>query len=415
MASSKQRLWTKNYTLAFFSKSLNAISFSVVITTMATYAMRRFEVGEGVAGAIAGSFVFFTMLGRLYSGYCMENHSAKRMLLASSAGLVVVTLPYCFNLPLLPFVILLAFHGVVFGFCSNSVTAISTSVIPKNRLGEGIGYLGLSTTLSTALGPFLGLMLLNNGLYLGYHLIFAVFAAAGFIVSVPIKADAGGVGKRKLKTGELQSGSKGRSDDLAHGQVGIDEERLIGIWRFIDRKALPASAAAFISALCYSGMSSFVSPYFSGFGLAETVPIYFIVFSVAMMLIRPFAGTLQDRFGDAAVLVPSLAFYFLAPIVCIILPIWYGMCVVAVLMALGYGAAFSILQTMAVRRSLGDHIGLATSTYFMCADLGSAVGPAILGSMIALVSYAGMFIAMAFVVAVLFAYCQLIVFPRVGK
>ena len=61
-------------------------------------------------------------------------------------------------------------HGIAFGFSSTTGT-ISSRLIPEERKGEGIGYYGLSVTLASAFGPFLGLVLNNN---LGFSSIFGI-------------------------------------------------------------------------------------------------------------------------------------------------------------------------------------------------------------------------------------------------
>jgi MFS family permease len=44
---------------------------------------------------------------------------------------------------------------------STALNAIVTEFIPEKRKGEGINYYGLSTSLAAAIGPFIGLLLLN--------------------------------------------------------------------------------------------------------------------------------------------------------------------------------------------------------------------------------------------------------------
>lgn len=62
-------------------------------------------------------------------------------------------------------------HGIAFGFSSTATGTISSRLIPEERKGEGIGYYGLSVTLASAFGPFLGLVLNNN---LGFSSIFGI-------------------------------------------------------------------------------------------------------------------------------------------------------------------------------------------------------------------------------------------------
>lgn len=49
-------------------------------------------------------------------------------------------------------------HGIAYhGLSSTATGTIVANIIPASRRGEGIGYYMLSSTLATAIGPFLGL------------------------------------------------------------------------------------------------------------------------------------------------------------------------------------------------------------------------------------------------------------------
>ncbi|MBL3921690.1 MFS transporter, partial [Bacteroides thetaiotaomicron] len=52
-------------------------------------------------------------------------------------------------------------NGFGYGTVSTATNAIVTAYIPASKKGEGINYYGLSTSLAAAVGPFLGMILLN--------------------------------------------------------------------------------------------------------------------------------------------------------------------------------------------------------------------------------------------------------------
>ncbi|OFE42366.1 MFS transporter [Acinetobacter towneri] len=60
-----------------------------------------------------------------------------------------------------------------------------------------------------------------------------------------------------------------------------------------------------------------------------------------------------------------------------------GFMFAAVLIGIGFGSAQPCLQTISIQRSPKDRIGLATSTYFCCYDIGIAMGALVLGYVIA--------------------------------
>ena len=53
-------------------------------------------------------------------------------------------------------------NGFGYGTVSTATNAIVTAYIPESKHGEGINYYGLSTSLAAAIGPFIGMILLNN-------------------------------------------------------------------------------------------------------------------------------------------------------------------------------------------------------------------------------------------------------------
>ena len=55
--------------------------------------------------------------------------------------------------------------GIGFGMTSTSFPTMASDVIPIKRLGEGMGYFGLSTTLAMSIGPMIGLTLLQDGVH----------------------------------------------------------------------------------------------------------------------------------------------------------------------------------------------------------------------------------------------------------
>ena len=78
-------------------------------------------------------------------------------------------------------------HGIAFGFSSTATGTISSRIIPENRKGEGIGYYGLSVTLASAIGPFIGLVFNNH---LGFKSIFAISLLSiliAFVLSILLK------------------------------------------------------------------------------------------------------------------------------------------------------------------------------------------------------------------------------------
>ena len=73
-------------------------------------------------------------------------------------------------------------------------------------------------------------------------------------------------------------------------------------------------------------------------------------------------------------------------------------------LGVGYGAVLSAAQAAAVRSAPLTRVGLSTSTYFLCMDVGVALGPMLMGALVPALGYRGMYVAAAAVVALGLVY-----------
>jgi MFS family permease len=69
-----------------------------------------------------------------------------------------------------------------------------------------------------------------------------------------------------------------------------------------------------------------------------------------------------------------------------------------VLMGLGYGNFQSIAQALAIKLTPHHRMGLANSTYFIALDLGLGLGPLMLGYIVPVFGYRGMYMVLVAVI-----------------
>ena len=108
------------------------------------------------------------LAGRLGAGRIIDHLQPKNVLIGGVIGSIIAIALYFTIHSILILMFVRFIHGIAFGF--SSTATISSRLIPEERKGEGIGYYGLSVTLASAFGPFLGLVLNNN---LGFSSILA--------------------------------------------------------------------------------------------------------------------------------------------------------------------------------------------------------------------------------------------------
>lgn len=70
-------------------------------------------------------------------------------------------------------------QGIAVGIAGTATGTIIAQILPNTRKGEGIGYYSLSAILATAIGPFIGILLLKAEN--GFQWIFALNIVLSFV------------------------------------------------------------------------------------------------------------------------------------------------------------------------------------------------------------------------------------------
>ena len=174
-------------------------------------------------------------------------------------------------------------HGAAFGLATSVSATMAANIVPKNRRGEGIAIFGLAATLSTAIGPFLGMFLYRNSTF---NVIFGVSACAaalafviGLFTSVP-----------EIKLTENQTA----------------ELKSFKLRNFLEPSTLPIGILITVIFICYASLTSFLTPYATEIDLLEAASFYFLVYAVVVFFTRPFIGKLFDKKGPNIIMYPAI-------------------------------------------------------------------------------------------------------------
>ena len=163
----------------------------------------------------------------------------------------------------------------------------------------------------------------------------------------------------------------------------------------------------FLVAFSYSSINSYVDAYTSRIGLAGWAAAVFLVYAIALILVRPVAGKLQDRRGENAVLYPSIASMAVATTLCAActyFPTPVLLVLVGIFIALGFGTSMSAGLAVVGRMTGGSKAAPGIATFYLLCDFGCGIGPLALGLLIGPLGYAGMYIACAFIALAGVAY-----------
>jgi MFS family permease len=385
MSKKKEPLWTRNFILAFVINLLMSLVFYVLMTSMAPYAMYRFEASTGLAGLVTGVYIAGLMLGRVIIGRLIDRLGGRRILILSSIGNLAICAFYLASSTLPLLITNRIVHGIVAAMCSTTTATLIAQMVAPNRRGEGIGFYSLSVILGAAMGPFVALPMIRHAQFQSVLWLAVAAAAIAMLMACFVNQPHIRVSKQP------QPESRSRLDS------------------FIDVSVLPIAMVGIVIALSFSGLVAFLSPYCAEIGLEGPAGWFFPVYSAAILVSRPFSGRLLDAKGANIIVYPALILYAVGMFLFSQSHSGSILLLSAVVIGFGYGNYQSSGQVIAIKGVPPTRLGLATSTYMLFYDFGYGLGPLLTGLLVPFTGYRGLFlITVAVIVAALAMYHVLV-------
>ena len=138
--SFKEPLWTKDYILNIVNNFLLFIIFYMLMVYTTSFAISSFNASVSEAGLASGTFILGALVSRLFSGRYLDFVGRRKMLLFSACLYLLSTVSYHFIMNMMFLLVLRFVQGAAYGMMSTVIATEITSIIPKSRRGEGIGY-----------------------------------------------------------------------------------------------------------------------------------------------------------------------------------------------------------------------------------------------------------------------------------
>ncbi|MEL4026653.1 MFS transporter [Lysinibacillus endophyticus] len=374
MKLNKEKLWTKDFLIVSGVNFLLTLVFYLLVVIIGVYAVNEYHASTSQAGLVTGIFIVGTLIGRLFIGRYINTIGRKRTLFIGLILFIATTLLYFVHLGIAFLIITRLLHGVTLGIASTATGTIVAQVIPNSRKGEGIGYYSMSTTLATAIGPFIGLYMTQHTSSQWIFILCLALGIISFITALFVRVPELEV----TKEATVQKGVK--------------------LSQFIEPKAVPIAVITLIVAFCYSSVLSFINFYAIEIDLVNTASFFFLVYSLAVFISRPFTGRLMDEKGANTIMYPAFVFFAVGMLILGFAHNSFMLLLGGVLIGLGFGNMQSCTQTIAIKLTPPHRMGLATSTFFIFLDAGLGFGPYLLGFFIPTLNYSTLYIILAFVV-----------------
>jgi MFS family permease len=306
-------------------------------------------------GLMTTIFMLAAIVTRPFVGYLIHRVNVKKMSVFTLL-FVAVTLSLSYGQESVPYLLLLRiFHGIGFGIMTTILATLATNIIPKKRLGEGIGYYGLATSIGTSMAPMIALALLAYMPFNTLLIIAVVLAVITFLCSFMIKTQEAPVSSKTI------------------------EKKLSFKESIFDKKAFIPSLLCVFFSITLGGVVSFLRELGKEAHLGGTVSLFFLIVAIIMLVARPISGKLYDTYGHKVIIYPAI---ICGVIGLFLLSITNGsvtLLTAGFFYGIAYGTVTPTLQAIAVSLVTKEKQGTANAMYFSAMDLGTAIGSTGLG------------------------------------
>ena len=377
----KAKLWTNQYLVIILLSLVMFASFYMITAGFPIF-VATISDNPAIAGIMTSTLMTASLITRFFASVIIQKVNMKLLLIISLlyfCGTIALT----FVNESVGFLIFIrALQGIGFCMLTNLVFTISSSIVPKSRLGEGIVYFAMSTSVGTTLGPLIAISYLAKYSFRSMMMLTLGLMLFSFVCSFFTKNTAK-VEKEAPKTTKKEPFYK---------------------YMFDKRVLLPSILVSF-NYMAIAGTVNFMGAFGKEINVGGSISQFFIAQGVAMVIVRAFSGKIFDRFGHRILIIPAA---ISGAIGLVLLGFSTSMWMVILSGAL-FGIAFAVvqptIQAWALTLVPPEKKATANSMLLIFIDFGLAVGSVGLGFLAKFVGYGMTFsYSAAFMIIVLLVY-----------
>lgn len=322
-----------------------------------------------LVGVVSSFYAVSSLVTKPFSGQAADCFERKKVVALSGILMAVSFAGYGFSENITMLMASRLINGVGLAFCMIACLTMVSDTVSENRLVSGVAYYSVAIAAAQAIGPGIGLELLEK---FGYRMAF--FLGTAVMIGATVFA-------LTMKT-----------------EKSCNKKAFRIRWENIyAREAVIPALLMLLLAAVYVNIASYLVLFAESIGV-EGIGGFFSVNAVALFASRPLVGKASERIGIVKTLVIAITLFGLSMLMIGSagnLPVFLA---AAVLNAFGYGACQPLIQSICMKSVPADRRGSASATSYYGTDIGYLLGPILAGWMVEQRGYGFMFQMMGILV-----------------
>lgn len=352
----KQNMYSKDIILVLIA-TFFYMSSPMLVTPLITGFTESIGASAAVMGFVGGLMNLCSLFCRPLAGNLADRLSKYKVSLIGASFMVLSCIGYILAPNAAVVVVSRIINGVGFACCSVCMATWMSDMLPKEKIGSGMGVYGTMNALAMAVAPAIGVSVYRRFGYRTAFSIALVFSVAILIVIQFIR------NKGNPETGSIKKEGKTQRPQL------------------VDVKVLPVAFIIMLFAIPYCATQSFLVTYAEVRGLDVSVGMFFPSYAAVLIVLRLTLRRFFDKLPFQIFLLAGSVSELLAIVLLAVMRSNITMLLAAAFLAGGYGVMSSVCQSTAILLAGREKRGLANSTYYIGVDLGMTLGPMIGGAL----------------------------------
>ncbi|NMH73446.1 MFS transporter [Bacillus sp. RO2] len=380
----KEVLWTKSFIMLMVGNLFVFMSFQMLIPTLPPYVKSLGATGFEI-GLVTALFSIGAVLSRPFIGYMLEYRARKPLVMIGAVALLAVTIIYPLSQIVVVFLLFRLIHGLAWGWSTTVNGTAAVDVIPRSRLGEGMGYYGLSITIGMIIAPSLGIYLYQVTEFSNLIMVSAVLGLIALVL----------LGVVHYQT--PPSVEKANKEDLKFSYFGS----------LVEKSSWYPAFVTLIATFGYGSIVTFIVIFGEERGI-DQIFLFYLVNAIMASLSRPVAGKWFDNHGPRGLVLLCMFLSFVGMWVLSFAHSNLFIVIAGALFGVGFGSLIPTLQSWTLSMTPENRRGVANGMFFSSIDLGIGLSGIIFGLLAQFVQTAALFqISSTFMLlAMLFAWIE---------